>query len=406
MTATRTVPRRKPVKAPASGLLQVRREELDRLRNRLEEAEAIIEAIRGGEVEALVVNSPKGDQVFTLKGADHSYRVFVEVMSEGAVSLGDNGVVLYCNKRFAEMLNMPLEEVIGSFFQQYLSREAHSDFEVFLREARSGTAKREYNLRRKDGAVVPANLSIAAFEGEEVKTACLVVSDMTIHKQNQERLRMLSRRLLDVQETERRHLARELHDEIGQILTGLKITLETNSYLAGRSGGQDAFQAARVQVSDLVKRIQDMSLDLRPAMLDDLGLLPALLWHFERYSTQTGIKVNFRHAGLAEKRFSPELETAAYRIVQEALTNAARHSGAKEVYVYVRAGPKALIIQVEDNGEGFDVNKALASRTSSGLTGMQERAALTSGEFLLSSNPGRGTQLRAKLPFFGIADKT
>ena len=149
-----------------------------------------------------------------------------------------------------------------------------------------------------------------------------------------------------------------------------------------------------------------MSLDLRPAMLDDLGLLAALLWHFERYTAQTAIKVNFRHAALAEKRFSPELETAAYRIVQEALTNAARHSGAKEVDVYIHAGPKALVIQVEDNGAGFDVNKALASRSSSGLTGMQERAALISGEFVLSSNPGRGTQLRAELPFFEVAEKT
>ncbi len=115
MTAHRTA-RRKPAKAAAGGLLKVRQEELDQLRTRLEEAEAIIDAIRGGEVEALIVNGAKGGQVFTLKGADHSYRIFVEVMSEGAVSLGENGVILYCNKRFAEMLKMPLEEVIGSFF--------------------------------------------------------------------------------------------------------------------------------------------------------------------------------------------------------------------------------------------------------------------------------------------------
>src|SRR6186997_2855392 len=136
MRATRAAKRSSSKSSP---VLRVPRREIEKLRSRLEEAEAIIEAIRTGKVEALVVNGPQGDQVFTLKGADHSYRVFVEVMSEGAVTLGDNGVVLYCNKRFAEMLGMPLEEVIGSFFQQYLDREAHSDFEVFLREARSGT---------------------------------------------------------------------------------------------------------------------------------------------------------------------------------------------------------------------------------------------------------------------------
>ncbi len=267
-----------------------------------------------------------------------------------------------------------------------------------MKEAYSSSAKREFSLLRKDG-IVPAHLSIAPFEGEEVKTACLVVSDMTIHRQNQERLHTLSRRLLEVQEGERRHLARELHDEIGQVLTALKITLETNSYLGSGGAGQEAFLTAREQVSDLVKRIQDMSLDLRPAMLDDLGLLPALLWHIERYATQTGIKVNFRHAGLSDKRFGPEIETAAYRIVQEALTNVARHSGVREADAYIRAGSKSLVIQVEDSGRGFEVNKMLASRSSSGLTGMQERAALVGGELLLNSHPGQGTQLRASIPF-------
>ncbi len=388
-----------------SPVLRVPKSDIEKLRSRLDEAEAIIEAIRAGEVEALVVNGPQGDQVFTLKGADHSYRVFVEAMSEGAVTLGENGVILYCNKRFGEMVKTPLEEVIGSFFKQYLSWQNHAAFDEMLRHAHSGARKREYELRTKNGGFVPASLSIARFEGDEVKSACLVVSDMTQQKQSQERLTALSHRLLEVQERERRHLARELHDEIGQILTGLKITLETNCYLTGGGAGQEAFQKARDQVEGLVKQIQDMSLDLRPAMLDDLGLLPALLWHFERYTRQTVIKVNFRHAGLQNQRFSPEIETAAYRIVQEALTNVARHAGANEVDVYLHSGLKALVIQIEDNGHGFDVNAALSSRSSSGLTGMQERAALLGGELLLTSAKSKGTQLRAKLPF-ALADQS
>lgn len=399
MRSARPAKRGNP-KAQPKKLSHVSVAEFERLRSRLEEAEAILEAIRGGEIEALVVNSPGGDQVFTLKGADHSYRVFVEVMSEGAVNIGENGILLYCNRRFAEMLRMPLEEVIGSFFHHYIPKRSHQDFDRFLREAHGASKKQEFELRTRDGAVLPASLSIAPFEGNEVKSACLVVTDMTEQKQSQERLATLSHRLLEVQERERRHLARELHDEIGQILTGLKITLETNFYLAAAGAGREAFQKARDQVEDLVKRIQDMSLDLRPAMLDDLGLLPALLWHFQRYTEQTSIKVNFRHSGLRDRRFSPEMETAAYRIVQEGLTNVARHSGAKAVDVYIHSGAKALVLQLEDNGKGFDVNEALASRNSSGLTGMQERAALMGGELLLSSAARRGTQLRAKLPFF------
>jgi PAS domain S-box-containing protein len=359
----------------------------------LEEAEAIIEAIRTGEVEALVVNGPQGDQVFTLKGADHSYRVFVEVMSEGAVTLGENGVILYCNKRFGEMVRTPLEEVIGSFFKQYLSKQNHNDFDEMLRHAHAGTMKREFDLRTKSGGLVPTSLSIAQFEGEEIKSACLVVTDMTQQKQSQERLMALSHRLLEVQERERRHLARELHDEVGQILTGLKITLETNCYLVGGGAGQDAFQKARDQVEGLVKQIQDMSLDLRPAMLDDLGLLPALLWHFERYMRQTPIKVNFRHAGLQNQRFSPEIETAAYRIVQEALTNVARHAHANEVDVYVHSGLKALVIQIEDNGNGFDVNAALSSRSSSGPDGHAGTCGAAGGRAAAHLRDGQGNAI-------------
>ena len=386
-------------KRPRTKSSPVPSREIEKLRSRLEQAEAIIDAIRTGEVEALVVNGPHGDQVFTLKGADHSYRVFVEVMSEGAVTLGENGVVLYCNKRFGEMVKTPLEEVIGTFFKHFLPSQNHADFDQMLRHAHFGARKREYNLRTKTGSFVPTSLSISQFEGDEMKSACLVVTDMTQQKQSQERLTALSHRLLEVQERERRHLARELHDEIGQILTGLKITLETHCYLVGGSGGKEAFQKARDQVEGLVKQIQDISLDLRPAMLDDLGLLPALLWHFERYTGQTSIKVNFRHAALQDRRFSPEIETAAYRIVQEALTNVARHAGANEVDVYVHSGLKALVIQIEDDGHGFDLSSTLASRSSSGLTGMQERAGLLGGELALTSAPAKGTQVRARLPF-------
>jgi PAS domain S-box-containing protein len=379
-------------------VLKIPVRELERLQNRLEEAESILDAIRSGQIEALVVNSPLGDQVFTLKGADESYRTFVEVMSEGAVTLGESGVILYGNRRFAEMLDSPLEEVIGSFFQEYLSEEKRAEFDDFLTKAHHETSKVEFTLKSRRGKDLPVSLSIAPFKGEELKSACLVVTDLTVQKQNEERLMTLSRRLLEVQESERRHLARELHDEIGQILTGLKITVETSTNSTGNGAGN--LGDAREQIESLVKRVQDMSLDLRPAMLDDLGLLPALLWHFERYTQQTSVQVKFRHTGLRDKRFSPEMETAAYRIVQEALTNVARHAKSREVAVQVQSTVKALLIEIKDSGEGFDYAKALESRVSSGLSGMRERAGLIGGELSLASAPGKGTRIRASIPHF------
>jgi signal transduction histidine kinase len=137
--------------------------------------------------------------------------------------------------------------------------------------------------------------------------------DVTEQRQAQAKLQEYARRLLEVQEQERRHLARELHDEVGQVLTGLKLTLEAGTYLPADEL-PDSLRAALGLVQELTARVRDISLRLRPTMLDDLGLLPALLWLFERYTAQTHVRVNFEHRGL-EGRFPPEVETTAYRVV-------------------------------------------------------------------------------------------
>jgi signal transduction histidine kinase len=211
-----------------------------------------------------------------------------------------------------------------------------------------------------------------------------------------ERLQALSRRLVDVQEAERRHIARELHDEIGQALTGLKIALAMAARAPTANRGAVLDQAQEL-VDQLMTRARDLSLDLRPAMLDDLGLLPALLWHLERYTAQTGIRVAFEHAGLAG-RFPPPVETAAYRIVQEALTNIARHAGVGEATVRFWADPHLLSLQIIDRGIGFDPKSASVADTTGGLSGMGERASLLAGQLRVESRPGAGTRVTAELP--------
>lgn len=211
-----------------------------------------------------------------------------------------------------------------------------------------------------------------------------------------QRLQGLSRRLLDVQEQERRHLARELHDEIGQVLTCLKLSLEMGPRL-GAADVRARLGQAREQIRELTSRVRDLSLRLRPTMLDDLGLIPALLWHFERYTAQTQVRVRFEHRGL-ERRFPPELETAAYRIVQEALTNVARHARTDEARVRIWYDHELLSIQVEDGGAGFDTEHLMSSGRSSGLSGMHERAQLLGGRLTVESTRGAGTRVMAELP--------
>lgn len=213
-----------------------------------------------------------------------------------------------------------------------------------------------------------------------------------------ERQRVLAKSLVEVQELERRHVARELHDQLGQALTGLQFMLEGAKSRAEESQ-KASLDELQKYVSDIMEQTREISLRLRPSMLDDLGLLPTLQWHFERYTRHTGIRVNFRESGCSE-RCPTEIETAAFRIIQEALTNVARYAQVQEVAVSLKRLPDTLALEVFDKGKGFDPAQAI-SKPTSGLGGMQERASLVGGYLSIHSRPGEGTRIAAALPLKG-----
>jgi PAS domain S-box-containing protein len=216
-------------------------------------------------------------------------------------------------------------------------------------------------------------------------------------RQSHAQMKALSLKLVDVQEAERRYIARELHDEIGQELTGLKLALEMNALKKG-DGLTPETEQARSVVNRLMGLVRELSLKLRPAMLDDLGLLPTLLWHFERFTNQTNVHVAFKRNGMNGTRFPLQLETAIYRIVQEALTNVARHAKVSEVIVRLWSDDRMVGTQIEDFGIGFDAESVLHRRRTNGLDGMRERAMLLGGTFTVESRLGVGTRLTAELP--------
>ncbi len=219
----------------------------------------------------------------------------------------------------------------------------------------------------------------------------------------QQRLQALSRKLVNVQEQERRQIALELHDEIGQILTGLRILLELDPATLSVDVSRRVVEAQGL-VKELIDRVRQISLNLRPSILDDLGLLPTLYWHFNRYTTQTGIQVIFNHSGVEGRRFSGELETAAYRMVQEALTNVARYAEVNEVHVHLWCNETTLGVQVEDNGRGFHLEDAMNGNTR-GISGLRERLMLLGGRLEVETQPGSGTCLTAEIPLVGLEDR-
>jgi PAS domain S-box-containing protein len=325
---------------------------------------------------------------------------FFEAAFEGLV-LHEDGKILDANAPFAAMFGYELSEVIGRDVLDFATPQHRERVRTAIREGREQPY--EGLALRKDGTTFPVELRGKNLRADGRSLRVTALRDITKRKQAEkqlrhyaERLEALSRRLLEVQEAERRHLARELHDEVGQSLTGLQLALKAGADLPP---GQRAEGLARAQrlVAELMGQLRDLSQALRPTMLDDLGLLPALLWHFGRYTAQTAVRVAFEHHGLGG-RFPPAVETAAYRIVQEALTNVARHARAGEASVAVWHDGGRLRLRVEDRGAGFDPEAVRARGAGCGLSGMRERAALLGGRLTVKSTPGAGTCLTAELP--------
>jgi PAS domain S-box-containing protein len=214
-------------------------------------------------------------------------------------------------------------------------------------------------------------------------------------RMGRERQRKLAKNLVNIQEAERRTIAQDLHDHLGQVLTGLQFMLEG---VKGQVPDEQKGELGEIQkvVSDVIEQIREMSLNLRPSMLDDKGLIPTLQWHFKRYTGQTGIEVIFQYDEITQ-RLPAEIETAAYRIVQEALTNVARYAQTKDVFVGLARHEDDLWLEIVDKGKGFDTN-SMPERPSSGLGGMRERASLAGGYLVVESYLNQGTQIVAALP--------
>ena len=333
-------------------------------------------------------------------------------IGEGVCVTDPDGRILFVNQALEQILGYQPGEMVGEpVARLYPGGAEDPGLEKIMAGLAAGGWSGEVELLSKNGEPVPSLETAAAIYdagGRSVGFVCTNI-DIRERKVAEEELRYrnlelqtLSRRLVEVQEAERRHVARELHDEIGQVLTGLKLSLELIPKVP-ENAVKANLEESKNLVNELMGKVREMSLDLRPAMLDDLGLLPTLLWYFERFTARTQVEVGFEHTGL-DRRFLPEVETTAYRIVQEALTNVARHAGADGVSVRLWSNDEVLGLSIEDHGAGFDAADESILNKSNGLAGMRERATLLGGRLTLESAPGLGTNLFAELPFSGRND--
>jgi PAS domain S-box-containing protein len=369
---------------------------------RLSEAEETLHAIRSGEVDAIVVDGPDGEKVFTLQGADHIYRVFVERMNEGAAVLSSGHTVLHCNRRFARLLGAGIQSVIGSSMQDMVWPEDRAMLEALLRRAAQRPCRGEIRLQSQEGAL-PVRLSLNPLSPGGTQAVCLIASDLSTMKRTERELRAsieqsrnLAARLLSVREEERTRIAREIHDELGQSLTAVKIDL---AWLAGRLPRRNAALLERIgstlELADrIIQSVRRISTELRPGILD-LGLAAAVEWQAQEFQARTGIQCQLRL--LAQEVVAPDVSTALFRILQETFTNVARHSGATRAEVVLQKERNRLVLRIRDNGRGFDQADPTLSK-SLGLLGIRERAAILGGRVNISSAPGKGTSVTVWVP--------
>jgi two-component system sensor histidine kinase UhpB len=271
-----------------------------------------------------------------------------------------------------------------------------------------------FRHRKKDGELVDVD-GVGHLVSWRGRPARLVfISDITERQRTQqalerlnrelehshERLRALSRKLLEVQEEERGRLARDLHDDIGQALTALKIQLES----LPRPGAETALRARIDECVETTRhtleRVRQLSLSLRPPQLDDLGLAAALRSHLDRQARVAGLASHFESLE-APQEIAPETETACFRVAQEAINNVLRHARARNLWLRLFMAGGRLALSVRDDGRGFDVEsvrRRAGVAASLGLVGMEERTALVGGSFELRSTPGNGTVMLATFP--------
>src|ERR1700732_1756740 len=379
------------------------------LHARVQELEDTLTAIREGSVDALVISAPTGDQVFTLQGAEHPYRVLVEAINEGAAPLDAQGTVLYANARFAEFLNVPLEKFIGAPIQSHVPPAAHEKLWALVQESLSDNTKGEISLQTQEGRPRLIQFSLSAVKNSIPQTICVVATELTelaeaneALKANEEALRQLSSRLLQLQDEERRHIARDLHDITGQKLAFQSIVLSQLHNSVTDPTTKSAVAECQQLTNQISEEIRTLSYLLHPPLLDELGLSSAVHWYTQGFEKRTGIHVDV-DIPRDFLRLPADVETTLFRVIQESLTNVHRYADSLKAFIHVKRVGDEVNLEIGDYGKGIRAEVLKSSRDSVaplgvGIQGMKERMRQLSGRLEVTSRPNKGTIVTATLP--------
>lgn len=364
-----------------------------------------------------------------LDDATRRLGAIVESSSDAILSVTPDGFVTTWNGGAGRIFGYTATEIIGRSILTLIPTHLHRDKAWLLATVRGTHDIQSYDAVRltKDGRCIDVSVTLSPLKdaGGQFVGVSKVIRDISDRKKGemllrqahealeirvQERtaelsaanhsLRILSNRLMQVQEEERSRLARDLHDEVGQLLTALKIDLQ---HIQHGELGDSRFSSLTdsMQLVDrLMTQVRTLALDLRPSLLDDLGLVPALRWYVTRQAERNGWSLSLSVEGVAG-RIPASIEVSCFRVVQEALTNIAKYAKARSLVLTLCQTEQDITLVIQDDGVGFDVMRArqrAQGGESIGLLSLEERVRLAGGSFVMSSVPGEGTRLDLSFP--------
>src|SRR5215216_794842 len=377
------------------------------LKNRLEETEETLRAIRQYMVDAFVVTRSNGTQVVTLNNADFLYRRMVESMNEGAVTLIPDGTIFYCNPRFAQMVQTEPERLIGVYFQDLISPEEQNAFEAIFKEAGHSSTRGEFCLKTIEGKCVPVQLSVYQLTADGASAISIIATDITERIQAEEKIRSLASKLTRAEQEERHRISQILHDDLQQQLFAIKAQLamlnDTNEKNRASPELRTTLDQIQSWLSSAITITRNLSIDLSPVVLQGEGLAEAIAWLSSQMKEQHGLQVDLE----AQEDFhnlDNHIRVLLFQAVRELLFNIVKHAGILQAAVTLEQVEGRGRITIRDTGRGFDVGAIINDpKTAHGLLIIQDRLGLMGGSIEVTSKLGDGTRVVIETPLGGAS---
>lgn len=377
-------------------------DETAKLKNRLEETEETLRAIRQYMVDAFVVTRSSGEQVVTLGEADFPYRLMVESMNEGAITLIPDGTIFYCNPRFGKMVQMECEKLIGVRLEDLIVDEERKAFQALFKDAGQSGVRGEFNLRVSSGRFIPVQLSIYQLGVENISGISIIATDISDRIEAEEKIHSLASKLAVAEQEERHRISQILHDDLQQRLFAIKTQVaflkEDTENNRATPDMQTNLEQIQRWLSDAITITRSLSIDLSPVILHGEGLSEAILWLAAQMKEQYGLVVKLDVKG--DLHFpDAHIRVMLFQAVREALFNVVKHAGTLETEVTLEQVDGRGRITIRDAGQGFDKERVMNDPTlAHGLLIVRDRLNLLGCQMEVRSQPGQGTHVIIEPP--------